>query len=427
MALSQSQANSMLEKAITDYDQDSQPGSQQDFQQLANGVFQAEGSITARLRGLRVTPIFTVGQALSPESLLFFVRLWFDLGQVGRLHLALSQNGRWIIRLTCESWSHVLGPLTQYFSFTYGEKYINFMKLATIYQLTALKDAVSQLEVAKLVYSLTTSSSSRVINLDSYCASQGLPYDGNPTPSHTYVDNLVVPTILFLMGVLLGDGSVRIRLRNVSERTGAIWVIPQLVLSQLGSTMNEHFLNMYTQGFKALGVNVVVSAPDRNGVLTLYVEGVQAVFGILLPYITQYNFFTYWKALRYNALVHVSRLLATGIQSTRQGMLHVLTVIYSYPNERTNPLEYWFAVADAYFNHVDAGQESGHAMITPWYNRKGELSAWKVCYTKKLKAAFPDIAKDKSFAFKKNGGADKALALALEHRNTSVQAMVNKL
>lgn len=417
----------MLEQAITDYDQDSQPGSSQDFQQLANGVFQAEGSITARLRELRPVPIFTVGQALSPESLLFFVRLWFDLGQVGRLQLALSQNGRWIIRLTCESWVHVLGPLTQYFSFTYGEKYINFMKLATIHQLSALKDAVSQLEVAKLVYSLTTSSSNRIMSLDSYCASHGLAYDGNPSPSYSYVDNLVVPTILFLMGVLLGDGSVRIRLRHVSGRKGAIWIIPQLVLSQLGSTMNEHFLAMYIEGFKALGVNVIVSAPDRNGVLTLYVEGVQAVFETLLPYITQYNFFTYWKALRYNALLHVARLVATGIQTTRQGLLHVLTIIYSYPNERINPLEYWLGLANAYFDRVEAGQESGHAMISHWYNKNGEVTAWKVVYSKKLKAAFPDIAKDKSFAFKKNGGAEAALALALEHRNTSVQTMVNSL
>ncbi len=96
-------ANDMLQQAINSFQPSQLLGSIAGFQQVANGLFQSEGTITARLRGNKVTPIFAIGQALSPESLILFTRLWFALGKAGSLIIVLSPNGRWVIRLTSES------------------------------------------------------------------------------------------------------------------------------------------------------------------------------------------------------------------------------------------------------------------------------------------------------------------------------------
>jgi len=63
-----------------------------EFQQLANGFFQAEGCITATVRGLFIQPNLSLGQNLNPESLRFFVQLYHALGQVGTLSLNLTMS-----------------------------------------------------------------------------------------------------------------------------------------------------------------------------------------------------------------------------------------------------------------------------------------------------------------------------------------------
>lgn len=48
----------------------------EDFRGLANGFFQAEGTVTARIRSKGfISPIITLNQNLSKQSLAFFVTL----------------------------------------------------------------------------------------------------------------------------------------------------------------------------------------------------------------------------------------------------------------------------------------------------------------------------------------------------------------
>lgn len=78
-------------------------GYPEEFQEVANYLFQAEGTISARLRGTRVTNIYSISQVLILESLLFFTHLWFALGEVGTMNLVLSGAVHCIIRLGSES------------------------------------------------------------------------------------------------------------------------------------------------------------------------------------------------------------------------------------------------------------------------------------------------------------------------------------
>jgi hypothetical protein len=56
--------------------------------------------VSARLRRgkLSVEPVVTLGQNFTPESLKFFVRLYYETGQVGKIILETSLSGKVYIR-----------------------------------------------------------------------------------------------------------------------------------------------------------------------------------------------------------------------------------------------------------------------------------------------------------------------------------------
>ena len=161
--LSMAEIKSYLDKAISDYDPNKDDDSES-FRQLANGFFQSEGTVSARLRANTVAPVITLGQNLNMESLKFFVKLWHELGKSGSLTFSSSQSGRWVVRLTTESWND-LTTYANYFDSVYGEKYIAWQKLNIIRHLMKLKDDNSRIELVKLVYSLSASGNTRLLSL----------------------------------------------------------------------------------------------------------------------------------------------------------------------------------------------------------------------------------------------------------------------
>ena len=66
------EARKTLDIAINSYEPSGE-FSREEFQQVANGVFQAEGCVSARIRkGLSVSPVVVLGQNYSKESVEFF-------------------------------------------------------------------------------------------------------------------------------------------------------------------------------------------------------------------------------------------------------------------------------------------------------------------------------------------------------------------
>lgn len=89
-------------------------------------MVQAEGTVTAgqllcwpgtriRSKGF-ISPIITLNQNLSKQSLAFFVTLWNEIGQQGNLSLSISSSGRFVIKLTTESWPTAIDVYGEYFN-----------------------------------------------------------------------------------------------------------------------------------------------------------------------------------------------------------------------------------------------------------------------------------------------------------------------
>lgn len=66
---------------------------------------------------------------------------------------------------------------------------------------------------------------------------------------------------------------------------------------------------------------------------------------------------------------------------------------------------------------------SGHANIMPFYDKDGRITAWKVHFSSKLTSK----PSNRSFAFKKYGGKDEALKLAVGYRNTTLTSILNNI
>lgn len=135
-----------LANAIRDYNPaTAKASSSEEFRQVANGVFQSEGTVSARIRKDQVyaSPVVTLGQNFTPEALKFFVRLYYEIGQVGRVRVETTSSGKVYIKWTSESWKDILGTVANYFSDLYGEKYIGFKKLVAIYALMSQSDEES--------------------------------------------------------------------------------------------------------------------------------------------------------------------------------------------------------------------------------------------------------------------------------------------
>lgn len=73
-----------------------------------------------------------MNQNLNEKSLLFFVTLWHILGRSCALYITTSSSGKLIIVLRSEDWDYILGVVRNYFTMTYGEKFVSFAKLAVI-------------------------------------------------------------------------------------------------------------------------------------------------------------------------------------------------------------------------------------------------------------------------------------------------------
>jgi hypothetical protein len=106
----------------------------------------------------------------------------------------------------------------------------------------------------RLGYSLSLDGVNRKLTLPEQLTIFGLNTIKSPIPMPIYTDNFNIPSVLFLIGFIVGDCSLLIRLRLVES--GSVLIIPLLSLAQLNNALNPHLFTMFAYLFKSLGINV---------------------------------------------------------------------------------------------------------------------------------------------------------------------------
>ena len=136
-----------------------------------------------------------MNQNLNEKSLLFFVTLWHILGRSCTLYITTSSSGKLIIVLRSEDWDYILGTVRNYFTMTYGEKFVSFAKLAVIRSLYLQRTKESLNKAVQQLYTLSLTGKERVLSLSEFMTKFNLSLSSSY--SETFSDNTLIPTIPF--------------------------------------------------------------------------------------------------------------------------------------------------------------------------------------------------------------------------------------
>ena len=335
-----------IEAAVAEYDPINASGTAEEFQALANGFFQAEGFVGILFRdliGLSLFPLMSINQLYTPESLAFFVRLHYALDCVGVFSVVVNDSGNLMIVYRLKGWTAFFNTFVPYFTMLFGLKYTALLRMARIHQLvnaitlnnnTLLLNDL-QYELVSLVYSLTSlTSSRRLYSMEEKLLANAI----NPTASSNLnmFENTYTPTFVWILGFFLGDGSLFLSLKWLSKEE-LIHFIPVFALVQKVTTYNLHFMTLMMEFIKSLGVNCNIytgsTAYDlldesyKTPMYKLIVEGQLGVILGIIPLLTQYHHFLYWKLPQYHTMLWFIRLVETGSHLCYLGILYVIDYI----------------------------------------------------------------------------------------------------
>lgn len=87
--ISRAEIESMIRTAISN---PTPVSNLEQFRHLANGMFQSDGSLSARMSGISIRPTFTLVQNMYPGSLVFFSQLYHQLGGLVNLSAVITNS-----------------------------------------------------------------------------------------------------------------------------------------------------------------------------------------------------------------------------------------------------------------------------------------------------------------------------------------------
>jgi hypothetical protein len=115
----------------------------------------------------------------------------------------------------------------------------------------------------------------------------------------------------------------------------------------------------------------------------------------------------------------VARLVKGKAHYTLYGFETIVEIIYSYPNKRLNPKEFWLDIIQSWFKSRAKKTKSGENFIQAVYGRgslKGNIIAWKCILPNEFNI------KPKQFGFTNITESREALKQAIQYRDISIKS-----
>ena len=153
--------------------------------------------------------------------------------------------------------------------------------------------------LVKLVYSLTSAGKSRKLSINEKLESLNL-IDSKPELDISYPENPEAISFFFLLGFLLGDGSIYIRIRI--NKSGSPNFIPSIIFFQKSDANSKLIYGLLSRYLDSLGCKSIITSPNKAGIIILRIEGILAV-GTLIPLFSKYSSLGYWKSDKINMLL----------------------------------------------------------------------------------------------------------------------------
>ena len=121
-----------------------------------------------------------------------------------------------------------------------------------------------------------------------------------------------------------------------------------------------------------------------------------------------------WINVAVNAKAHL----------TLYGFITIIEIIYSYPNKRIQPKEFWLDSIQSWFKSRANDTKSGENNIQGVVGRgplKGSIVAWKCVFPNEFNI------KSRQFGFTNDFESTQALKQAIEYRDISIKSYIDSL
>ena len=306
-----------------------------DFKSLINGLYQAEGLLGAYFQSkgsLNLKPNFAIGQNYSKEAVILFLQLQHVLGGIGYLKLELSNTGSVHVKFVVTKATDILNIVIPYLNQLHGQKRRDLQKFSLIYNLAgSLSDHWDPLEATQflyLVYSLNPDGNKRKLTLDEKLEALGLSLPTTVPELPQEIKNKQLPSIPFIIGFFLGDGTLGVTLDDPPARYPMVYVKLFFEISQKTSTDT---LDMFTLFSQVLSEFFQVSINSRGSGSTLISVSGKRVGSEVLPLLSQFYDLLYWKTPQYDVTSQVATIVFNKGHLSKEGLKQIVRLLYSSP------------------------------------------------------------------------------------------------
>jgi hypothetical protein len=200
----------------------------------------------------------------------------------------------------------------------------------------------------------------------------------------------------FLLGFILGDGNIYVRIR---ESDNIPWFIPCIWINQKITEDNLLFLKNIQIFLNKENINSSVYMSGH--LIYLSIEGIINIEKFI-KLLTDNSFYWFWKKKEYLLLKKALLLMKLGASKWQKGKEILLNLVYSKVKYE-KPINYWQNIL---FNYYTKNRNNKEYYISLWREK-----AWAVKLPIKIKP------KVKFFFFKTYESKEKALKEALKYRD----------
>ena len=371
--------------------------SKNNFKSLANGVFQAEGHIGGyflKSKSINFRPIVFIGLIANEETIKFLVILNNELHSKMQYSIEKLPSHSYFLKLYSRDWDFILNTFIPYFNEVHGDKYFGLKRLEKIYSLLSEyklnnKDEIIE-KIVVLAYNLIDNSKRKmddflfIWNIKTKLTIDFFKIDINSNTINNY----------FLLGLILGDGYIYVRIR---ESKGLPWFIPFIKIGQKITNNNWLFLNNIKKILE--DQNIGVKVQKQGHLYVLIIESINNVEKLINWLPNEYKWW-FWKKEKFILFRKSLLLMKEKIKYWQEAKIILLNLIYKI-NKYNKSMDYWLDIINNYYYKSN---NRGYISIS-------KDQAWSVKLPISIKP------KVKYFFFKTYGTREKALLEAIEYRN----------
>jgi hypothetical protein len=252
------------------------------FQSLINGLFQSEGllSIYFQAKSLSKGKIslqshFAIGQNYSEETAILFLQLNQVLGGIGHFVFEVLGSKKIHLKFKVNDSKAILTTILPYLDEVYGQKAWCVQIFPLIHQLTAELSnkwkPSKAIQLINLIYSLNPEGNARKLSLEEQLKEFGLSLPSLVPSLPVFKENMRLPSIPFIIGFFLGDGSLGVTLDDPKARYPMVYVKLFFNLVQSTSPESLHMFSLFTQALSPFFSLKLSSSSE--GMTLLYLSG----------------------------------------------------------------------------------------------------------------------------------------------------------